>query len=62
MAVYFWIGPEPDVVFVVNKHRIRMEHRENYEEPEARLLSRRSGGFYGVWQEAPYRQLTDGNH
>lgn len=60
MAVYFWIGPEPDVVFVVNKHRIRMEHRVNYEEPEVRL--RREAHESRGWRQSGYLRLTDGNH
>jgi hypothetical protein len=61
MAIYVWRGPEPDLVFVVNKHRIRTEHRETYEAPEP-AQAQRALGNTGPFRQYWYLRLADGNH
>jgi hypothetical protein len=45
MAVYFWIGDEPDHVYVVNHKRIRVEHRATYETQKERAFKPKEGAW-----------------
>lgn len=50
MAIYVWFGEEPEVVYVANKHRVRVERREKYvESPHYSSRTRRAPDDVGKW-------------
>lgn len=63
MAVYVWEGEKPEVVYVLNKHGVRVERREKYEAPDPPLTRRKKvGPGWTVWRGDEYLKLADGNH